>query len=125
MDNNSAIGLTTPPWDAEVIDRTWLVHMMIGCSILYIWLYILSEDYQTYTTICCRCQLFSNTDSTYTTICCRINCLQTQIHVSSSDSLIINSTTFYCYQLFTNTQIIISTTLYIINYLQTLKSLFQ
>ena len=108
MDNNSAIGLTTPPWDAEVIDRTWLVHMMIGCSILYIWLYILSEDYQTYTTICCR-----------------INCLQTQIHVSSSNSLIINSTTFYCYQLFTNTQIIISTTFYIFNYLQTLKSLFQ
>ena len=24
MDNNSAIGLTTPPWDAKVIDRTWL-----------------------------------------------------------------------------------------------------
>ena len=24
MDNNSAIGLTTLPWDAKVIDRTWL-----------------------------------------------------------------------------------------------------
>ena len=66
MDNNSAIGLTTPPWDAKVIDRTWLSAYDDWMLHLYNDLIILGDGQFIH-----------------------FNWLQTQIHVSNSNSSII------------------------------------